>query len=1503
MKKKTGMPKAVAWLLAMMLVFTMAPSIAFAADETPENHAPILKEGVSDVTAQVGIGEAYLLSDLQRGNIFEDPDGDPLYVVGSGAQGSSSTCYFYQRSTDGGQTWGSVQSFAAALFGSTTISLSENAAGTYNYRFWADDGKENGSSADNGDYWNLTLVVDEAENLDWNMRFFLGQDHNFKTNGGVYPEIRMWKSDGKSNKVGDEIEFAEGSNTVNDSGYNVFYAELKGGWYVYEAYSYNTETGKCDIPLGGMQLKLPTDKNVDGNAAGGSDIYLREYATYTTSKKIDGTYFGAEDYTASMDCPIMKCKAQPGEAYKSGNYSYYPFYVYAGGNACLYNRYVYPTDTDNYMFNQAINATVAKGTAASTGSLAINQAMELTVTVPQKADFGLYFQFNNFNTCEQKPTVDWKDNDDNTKTAVYRVSKQNSNYTWRLTDPDGKKVTKAGWLTQLKEAGSLDVDFEKSSTDLKSHSFADLGTVTKLRDEGDIQVNLDPTGAKTLKGETRVRAYRWWELINSDTANIMIEPDFNWDVIDGKADITYVDETCGKIDGTQIDSGNGRHNWADVKADGTGVVAVTYDALDVDVSNNATHGGFYPATNPDRTSVMVVTDSKMGEAAAHVPFNSNGSDSGRSDEWDYIYDTWYYMRGDADADLFFTADKAQKVEYAFVTTNDALKSRMSGYKTVSEKNGRYHVSLADFDKAENNYGGTVIIRMTDANGDYSYQLVKVAGMKVTVKNKSFPGEKVMPGNTVNVTFEGTYRSVNKMSGIFNPTTFNMYYTAGNEETKGTIGQYQRLDSASIDLTVPEDFKVEGESSEYKFTNGYIFGSMYSAANPFSTIYGMTDTGVGTNFNAVTVSWCMQHLADISIDVYKKATCDVDFAVEGSDSYTLEVKDSKGNVVEPEDGKYVLGYGTYSYKAVADGFIDELGKFDVKSKDGESKTVKVTLREATEDTWDGASVSEPEQKDGVYQIGTGAQLAWFAAQVNSGAGASYKAELTKDISLGNKVWSPIGTSSTKSFKGMFDGQGHYVTDLNCSGAGYQGLFGYINAATVKNLGVKGNVESTAANAAGIIGFVSGKGVIDNCVNYADVTVKVASGNATAGGITGAGGTATISNCFNAGEITGSGKYVGGINGGVSTVSILNNCYNIGKITSSVTANVGALTGVTTAAATANNSYYLEGSCEGAVVRGEAKTAEELKALAAKLSDEFCSDDGNINKGYPILKWQCTHKGAEFHEAKAATYDQDGNKAYYSCACGRYFDGEDRSKEIKKDRWIEPSNSGAIKKLKKDISSKVEELEALEESLKESGAEESTIAKIETMISELNEMKTGVEHIADVLKANEKSMTDQAEANEEMAAANEKLAAENASLLAEIEQKTAEISDKTAEIEKIKKDGQALKKKLDEANYKLKKANIRIALLSSPLKISKIKVGKRSMTVRYKTISAAGGYQLKYWKAGTKNYHTITVGKSGTKTIKKLVKGKKYRVKVRAYKVFDGKKIYGNWSVSVKSKKIK
>ncbi|MCD8148252.1 MAG: leucine-rich repeat protein [Clostridiales bacterium] len=80
--------------------------------------------------------------------------------------------------------------------------------------------------------------------------------------------------------------------------------------------------------------------------------------------------------------------------------------------------------------------------------------------------------------------------------------------------------------------------------------------------------------------------------------------------------------------------------------------------------------------------------------------------------------------------------------------------------------------------------------------------------------------------------------------------------------------------------------------------------------------------------------------------------------------------------------------------------------------------------------------------------------------------------------------------------------------------------------------------------------------------------------------------------------------------------------------------------------------------------------------------------------------------------------------------------------------------------------------------------------------------------------------------------------------------------------------------------------------------------KKMTVKWGKNSKATGYQIQYSTSSNfSSYKTVTVKnyKTVSKTISKLKKGKKYYVRVRAYKTVSGTKYYSAWS-SKKSVKI-
>lgn len=110
----------------------------------------------------------------------------------------------------------------------------------------------------------------------------------------------------------------------------------------------------------------------------------------------------------------------------------------------------------------------------------------------------------------------------------------------------------------------------------------------------------------------------------------------------------------------------------------------------------------------------------------------------------------------------------------------------------------------------------------------------------------------------------------------------------------------------------------------------------------------------------------------------------------------------------------------------------------------------------------------------------------------------------------------------------------------------------------------------------------------------------------------------------------------------------------------------------------------------------------------------------------------------------------------------------------------------------------------------------------------------------------------------------------------------------------------------AYYKAATKKIRITVTPKKVSISKASSKKaKTMVVRWKQDKSVTGYQLAYATnskfKGAKKV-TLKGAKTNSATVQKLKAGKKYYVRVRAYKKVGNKTIYGDWS-KTKTVKIK
>ncbi len=1280
---------------------SVSASTEAAMTATTAAAIPTLQDGVSPTAeATVLAGAPYSITELNAGDVFKDNEKDRPLV--------GADHFYYRRSADGGKTWSNLRSFCypdqdKGFTGTSVVcTLMESKPGDYMYRICATMDGKNFSE----DTWTLTLHVKENSTYDFDFMFCVGKDYN-----GNYPILKLYNvvKDASGKEVlGDELKncflYSNYTSTLPDGEAEYdpamgklenelqrFYTHLSSGRYAYRAFGYNEATKAYDIPLGGMTLQLPLEQN-DVFTGKNQYAYIICAAYGVDGTKKDGTGFGADDFKLELNCPAMNNIVENGTPFEKDGHTYYPAMVFAQSRGCLYGIYVGAT-VPGYGSSVGAGEFFDIQPEAQLKLATLETASQVTYTVPSDATFNLYRQLNNFNTRAVEPIIDWKDNGDGTKSATYEIKRATQSsmagtdlYTWRLSD--ATHVTRAGFYKQgdiKDETYSFTLSFSDglnpNNTQRISHDRSGLGTGAAPRDEADIQVGLDPTGYKVLDGTSRLRAYRFWELISSDVANVIVEPDFHWDVISG--DVTF----------TTVNGGNGGNNWADVTP-GTqdSVIATWYDSIDVNPQDHASTCGLFPATSPERVAVSVVagTGTKHGTAEADVRYNPiEGNGSARPYEWDYSFDTWFYSSEDTNPTLNFTVTGTGKVavEYAFVTANESMQAAMTKYSTASGSNGSYTVPLSAFSGLGNGKGGTVIIRMTDDTG-VSYRLVRVAKVTPTLENVTHPGDPFAPGDTVRVTFNGLYRGINKVAGTFNPTALSVTYTTPEGNLRlATAKQYERMDTAVLEFTIPRavTFEDGADSMNYVLSDGHISGNMYSASNPFNFMYTMTDLGMPTNFAALLLRTLSSHLMDISVPVQKQQVYDVRISAMDTDGKAIEnmavtMTNSESTELIPVNGLYKdLAYGTYHYYVKAEGYVGGSGSFSLSGgsaaqvKDG-VLTITVVLKKTMEGAWDGTTVTEPKLENGVYQISTGAELAWFAKTVNDGTN-NIKGKLTKDIELAGCPWTPIGNTS-KGFTGELDGAGFAVRNLCInSTADNQGLIGRLGAnGKVHDLTVTGSVTTTGNTAGGIVGYAPAKTSVINCLNEADVTAKtcaagvVGKAQASVTNPTGAKNAPAIKNCGNTGTIIATDAAAGNA-GGIAAIhmqykmfgGVFTDCINVGGVTASKKA--GGITVTTNAKKLADGggNYYLSGCLNGSgdtPIIGAEKTADELMEMLKDRTDP-------VGKGlYEALQRQKDQPVVDDVIAKIGAIGTvtRGSKASIDAARKAYDDLTDAQKEL-------------------------------------------------------------------------------------------------------------------------------------------------------------------------------------------------------------------------------------------------
>ena len=1028
------------------------------------------------------------------------------------------------------------------------------------------------------------------------------------------------------------------------------------GDYWVEGYDANDD---CN---GGLSLTVKAGEN--------TAKIQRIYQISVNSGWVLGTDYNLDVKVTSADNQVRT--AAPGKTVSGKGQTWEKTY-----DTCIFvvGDTVQATVTPNPEKQPTFNTATAKKTPTMNDSLSVSCKTGVTValTVPagSTVTMGTLAKYYVYSYIEPVSR------DAEANTVTYRVD-QNTDYFYRVQNPDGvtywdyKRWSADDAITLTAEDLHIgDTSFTKDTI----YRFE-----KNVYDRADIYLNINTQGYKSMAvGETfELNSFRNWFAIESFMNAKVALPDMHYRVID-------VNGNPSDVVTITPDAVNSNVATMTANKAGTAIVLVTYDAMIHKQGQSSTASKEFSAIWPECTGVFVVTVGSDGTGIETNMILDRMDAAITKDEQrilDAEHDILFYL-GDKGASYSFKPESGCTVTVARSTvgntmtfngfTNNGVTVAEDGTVTVTGLTTGRHII-----KVEKN--GVANYQVVTARG-VSYKLVDNDGKELSEAAM----KALKAGDTVNLQFSNLVSPKEKLSGAYN-FNFSLYYqgedgTFFKSNPGGNFGVYDfsgNPDRQRISITIPKYWDGETYS---------LSGAIKQAGWPGVPTHRGITYAAGTNpgFNAPSTSGVLARLPELTLALAKTDFLTGKLSFVGSDgkaiartSLTVTLKDAAGNVVNvADDGSFKCYAEEYFYTISGQGVEYTTGSVTVTG-DGTNQ-FSVTLTVTSDTAWDGSSKTEPQKNEsGVYQIATGAELAWF---VNESKTADVSGVLTADIKLGKYAWLNIDSSK----KVELDGAGHEITGLNAT----SGLFRQIGGGShIQNLTLRGTMTCASSTSGGsVVGYANGKNiVIENCFSYVTVTGS----GSNVGGIVGyANSTTTIRNCANLGAVTGSGS-VGGIIGGfVGSGAVITGCYNTGAVTGAVTAtasnaggifgngnygitvtncyntgavsansnaggiggvakgemywsgelvatttvsdcySVGAVTGgngafgsVDAGSATVTSCYALAADANAAVLTEEQMKSAELNAEAF----------GPTCGGYPALKWQ---KDVTFHKAEGGT----------------------------------------------------------------------------------------------------------------------------------------------------------------------------------------------------------------------------------------------------------------------------
>ena len=538
------------------------------------------------------------------------------------------------------------------------------------------------------------------------------------------------------------------------------------------------------------------------------------------------------------------------------------------------------------------------------------------------------------------------------------------------------------------------------------------------------------------------------------------------------------------------------------------------------------------------------------------------------------------------------------------------------------------------------------------------------GAAVAIEGKT-PAE---PG--VFVLENGTYSySVSKQG--YNTATGSV--TVNGESQRVDVNLGVETFSVTFNVTTPGAkitvTDTAGETAQPTAENA----NVYSLPNG-EYHYTVSKLGCTSATGDFTVAGAAQTVGPIELAGAQLYTVTLTFTDDENASVTpasVTVKHADESVEPNAAGSftYSLPDGTYTYVVSDSRYYTVEATFTVSGKDA---TIAVQLE--TNKTWNGTDKTPVTPTDGVYEISTAAELAWFADQVNAGNPA-YHARLTANIYVNygqtSNTWTPIGDYS-HMYTGTFDGNGKSVYGLTAALFGYTGegalvknvtVYGSNHAADDKDTAPKGGISNQAYGSfegcvsymtisakwsvvGGIVGRLYAAGHITDCANYGAISSNWTGADqnsptyvAEVGGIAGS-SSGPITRSFNAGAVTVAQKGYGGVGGiaGVLKSAAISDCYNTGTITGpSRTAGIVSIAN-DTASAIVKNCYNT-----GKIVSVSTSTNPACGTIAGTIANSSGTKIGSVENCYFLKGTYSYTSGSTVHTDEMVGYPLDKGEA--------------------------------------------------------------------------------------------------------------------------------------------------------------------------------------------------------------------------------------------------------------------